>query len=528
MAKKSRSPRPNQPIRHGENATEWVDRFLAGSEDAATLIFARYMNRLTALARTRLSPRLTSRFDADDVVMSAYRSFFIGLRERSFVIASENDLWQLLAQITLRKLYGQVTRHQSKKRSAYRDVVLELSDGTLLPIPSRDPEPNEVAIAVDELEHLLVQLSIAARRAVELRLQGETLTAIAAELRVHERTVRRWLSDARQILLARQQVARCEPSGVLRKPDRVEAIRVASSQSKLEPGESTRRRTSEPRQKVSASCARLPNVFTLNYSDFVLLHMIGSGTSGKVYKAKRLSDSQYFAIKFLRKALVQQSGHLERFLTEFEFIQQLNHPHILPVLGCGQTGQGSTFFAMHLAESDVQQAMSRRSVPIARAIDWLLQAGKGLVHSHRKGIVHCDLKPANLLLTTSKTIWVSDFGLAHRQAELTNRDCLAGTPAFMAPEQVNPAWGAIDQRTDVYGLGATLFAMLTGRAPFVGTRVPDVLSQVASAIMPPEPTELRRTIPAQLARICMRCLQKEPAQRFPSVTVLLQEINRSL
>ena len=145
-----------------DTSLELLSNFSGGSEDAAEAIFARYLHRLTALARLRLSERIARRIDPEDVVLSAYRSFFVAARDGRFVLQREGDLWRLLVSITLHKLHRQVAAHQTAKRSA----TAECTNGLVELIQSRDPTPEEVLIASDELEAIFAVLPPLARRQV--------------------------------------------------------------------------------------------------------------------------------------------------------------------------------------------------------------------------------------------------------------------------------------------------------------------------------------------------------------------------
>ena len=140
--------------------------------------------------------------------------------------------------------------------------------------------------------------------------------------------------------------------------------------------------------------------------------------------------------------------------------------------------------------------------------------------------MHCDLKPSNLLLDTAGGIHVTDFGLAIRPAEdHTSAALLAGTPAFMAPEQVDPCWGPIGPRTDVFGLGAVLYFLLLGTPPHAGSDVAEVLAQVVSGRPVPFPAESREHIPAETLHACRRSLAKQPGDRFATAVDLAEALS---
>jgi RNA polymerase sigma factor (sigma-70 family) len=171
-----------------------------GDEDASREIFERYLARLTALARSRLAPRLARRTDPEDIVLSAYRSFFVGARDGRFVLQRSGDLWRLLVSITLHKLYRQVKRHSAESRDVQREKILEEAHAF-----SQEPTAEEAVALADELEAVLKPLDPLLRRVLELRLQGQSLEEIAAITMRSERTVRRSLAELREAIASRRE-----------------------------------------------------------------------------------------------------------------------------------------------------------------------------------------------------------------------------------------------------------------------------------------------------------------------------------
>jgi serine/threonine-protein kinase len=167
---------------------------------------------------------------------------------------------------------------------------------------------------------------------------------------------------------------------------------------------------------------------------------------------------------------------------------------------------------------DLEVQIGTGPVAIFEAVGWIVEACSAIQHAHDNGIIHCDLKPSNLLLDRDRKIRVTDFGLARSVAdELVD---ISGTPGFMAPEQVSGYWGPISPRTDVYGLGSVLYALLTGRPPYDGNRIADVLAKVVSAQTVCPPSQSRPEISDSLNDICQRCLSKSPDARFATAREL--------
>ena len=176
-----------------DDSAELVRRWRDGDQQAAEALYRRYAERLMALARSRLSEKLSRRLDAEDVVQSAYRSFFAGACADRFVLQRGGDLWRLLVAITLHKLQHQVEHHRAAKRSIDRERTLDGDDplsGVAPELVAREPSPAEAAAVVDELEAVLRRLSPSHRRMVELRLQGHTIEEIATDANRSERMVR--------------------------------------------------------------------------------------------------------------------------------------------------------------------------------------------------------------------------------------------------------------------------------------------------------------------------------------------------
>jgi RNA polymerase sigma factor (sigma-70 family) len=177
-----------------------LERYRQGDDTAAEELFSRYFQRLTSLARSRLSPRLARRTDPEDIVLSVYRSFFIDARAGRFTLSRGGDLWRLLASITKHKLLRQARFHGADCRSVDRESSLDGAETGYVFIDGCEPSPGDAAALADELEYVFLKLDAFGKRVLELRLQGAQLSEIAEETGRSERTVRRTLGRIREIL----------------------------------------------------------------------------------------------------------------------------------------------------------------------------------------------------------------------------------------------------------------------------------------------------------------------------------------
>jgi eukaryotic-like serine/threonine-protein kinase len=264
----------------------------------------------------------------------------------------------------------------------------------------------------------------------------------------------------------------------------------------------------------------------LSHHDFLLRCLIGAGGVGKVYQARQHGTGREVAVKFLRKSFLQEPRIVRRFIGEARTVTGLDHPNIVRTQGLGRAGGGSYFIVMDLVDGpNLERIAASRTVSITEAIRWAIDACTALEHAHEMGVIHCDLKPANLLFDATARIRVTDFGLARSLSGQTPGTAeIEGTAPFMAPEQVSRCWGRIDQRTDVYGIGAVLFTLLTGRPPHIGRRIPDILADVVSATPVVPVTGLRPDLPESVGDLCRRCLGKAPEERYRT----MREVNAAL
>ena len=251
---------------------------------------------------------------------------------------------------------------------------------------------------------------------------------------------------------------------------------------------------------------------------------------GSCTSARQVTLNRQVALKMIRAGVLADDVELRRFQNEAEAVAQLDHPGIVPVYEVGEH-QGQRYFSMKLIPggSLADRLDAYKDDPRAAAA-LLAEVAEAVQHAHARGILHRDLKPANILLDEQGKPHVTDFGLAKKleeSIELTQSGAIMGTPAYMAPEQSLGRRGAVTTASDVYGLGAVLYAVLTGRAPFQGDSVVDTLQAVRERPAEP-PSRLNRKVPRDLEVICLKALEKEPRRRYASARELADDLNRWL
>ena len=252
------------------------------------------------------------------------------------------------------------------------------------------------------------------------------------------------------------------------------------------------------------------------FGDYELLKVLGEGGMGIVYKARQLSLNRSVALKMIKASRFSSADELRRFQNEAEAVALLDHPGIVPVYEVGEH-DGQRYFSMKLIEGGnlAEQLGSFQDDPKA-AVALMIEIAEAIQHAHMRGILHRDLKPANILIDAKGHPHITDFGLAKRvgaDVEMTASGAIVGTPAYMSPEQASGRRGTITTATDVYGLGAIFYALLTGKAPFGGESVIETLDAVRTR-SPESPTKLNPKVPRDLELICLKCLEKDPAERY--------------
>jgi WD40 repeat protein len=259
---------------------------------------------------------------------------------------------------------------------------------------------------------------------------------------------------------------------------------------------------------------------------YEILDEVGRGGMGVVYRARHEGLNRLVALKMIRPG-----GDLEeraRFKLEAEAVARLQHPNIVQIFEVGEA-DGRPYCALEFADGgSLAQKLAARPLPPREAARLVEALAGAMQLAHSRNIVHRDLKPANVLLTADGVPKITDFGLArHLDSDrgLTQTGAVVGTPSYMAPEQASGRRQDVGSAADVYALGAVLYECLTGRPPFQGATVLETLDQVRHQ-EPVPPSRLQPKTPRDLETICLKCLRKQPEQRYASAAALAEDLRR--
>jgi tRNA A-37 threonylcarbamoyl transferase component Bud32/tetratricopeptide (TPR) repeat protein len=268
------------------------------------------------------------------------------------------------------------------------------------------------------------------------------------------------------------------------------------------------------------------------FGDYELLETIGEGGMGVVYRARQIRLNREVALKMIRAGRFSTTGEIERFSREAEAAAGLAHPGIVPVFEIG-VEEGRHYFTMALIDGlSLADHLKNAGGPLEpkSATELMCRVAEAVHYAHEHGVIHRDLKPANILLDEHDMPRVVDFGLAKQvetESGLTFTGQVLGTPSFMSPEQAAGETTLVGPSSDVYALGAVLYALLTGRPPFSAASVTETLRQVQHD-EPVRPRHLNSALPRDLETICLKCLAKEPSKRYASAQEMADELTRYL
>src|SRR6476469_6878155 len=264
--------------------------------------------------------------------------------------------------------------------------------------------------------------------------------------------------------------------------------------------------------------------------DYRFLEQIGRGGQGVVFRARQKSLNRIVALKVIGLGHWATEAHLKRFRLEAEAAASLEHPGIVPIHEVGER-DGQCYFSMKFVEGGQLDEVARRApMSIRRAVKLIAKVARTVHYAHEHGILHRDIKPGNILLDAKGEPHLTDFGLARlveSESSVTHTLEVLGTPSYMAPEQAVGNNAAISSVTDVYGLGAVLYQLLTGQPPFAGGTTYETIKLLLDT-EPRQPRQLNPKIDRDLSTICLKCLEKDPKRRYSSALALAEDLERWL
>jgi TolB-like protein/Flp pilus assembly protein TadD len=266
------------------------------------------------------------------------------------------------------------------------------------------------------------------------------------------------------------------------------------------------------------------------FGDYELLEEVGRGGQGVVFRAWQKSLNRTVAVKIIGIGQLTTNAHLKRLRREAEAAAKLNHPGIVPVYEVGER-DGTYYFSMRFVEGDcLDEVVSRGSMSVQQAAELIAKVARTVHYAHEHGILHRDIKPGNILLDANGEPHLTDFGLARlveQGSTVTGSLEVMGTPSYMAPEQAVGNNAAVSSATDVYGLGAVLYELLTGHPPFAGGTTYETIHLLLDS-EPRQPRLWNRKVDRDLSAVCLKCLEKGPRHRYSSALALAEDLERWL
>src|SRR6516225_10116281 len=273
-----------------------------------------------------------------------------------------------------------------------------------------------------------------------------------------------------------------------------------------------------------------PSRMKMEFGDYALLEEIGRGGQAVVYRAHQKSLNRTVALKLLGLGPWTTETHLKRFRREAEAAASLQHPGIVPIYEVGERN-GQCYFSMQFVEGgQLDEVVTREPMPIRRAVELIVKVAGTVHYAHEHGILHRDIKPGNILLDKNGEPHLTDFGLARlldTQSSVTRTIDVLGTPSYMAPEQAGGETTKLGKATDVYGLGAVLYQLLTGQPPFAGGTTYETIRLLRDT-EPRPPRLLNPKVDRDLSIICLKCLEKDPQRRYSSALALAEDLEHWL
>jgi serine/threonine protein kinase len=264
--------------------------------------------------------------------------------------------------------------------------------------------------------------------------------------------------------------------------------------------------------------------------DYELLEEVGRGGQGVVFRARQKSLNRTVALKVINLGQWASEAHVKRFRQEALSAASLNHPRIVPIYEVGEC-DGACYFGMGFIEGgQLDEVVKRAPMSIRQSAELIAKVARTVHYAHEHGILHGDIKPGNILLDQQGEPHLIDFGLARlveSESTVTRTLEVLGTPSYMAPEQAAGNNAQLTSATDVYGLGAVLYQLLTGHPPFAGGTTYETIKLLLDT-EPRRPRLLNAKIDRELSTICLRCLEKDPKRRYSSALALAEDLEHWL
>ena len=282
----------------------------------------------------------------------------------------------------------------------------------------------------------------------------------------------------------------------------------------------------QPESKTAVRAAKILG----ELGDYELLEEVGRGGQGVVFRARQKSLNRIVALKVIGLGQWATKAHLKRFRLEAEAAASLDHPCIVPIYEVGER-DGQCYFSMKFVEGgQLDEVVKDAPMSIRQAVELIAKVARTVHYAHEHGILHRDIKPGNILLDEKGEPHLTDFGLARlveSESTITRTLEVLGTPSYMAPEQAAGNNAELTNATDVYGLGAVLYQLLTGHPPFAGGTTYETIKLLLET-EPRLPRLWNAKVDRDISTICLKCLEKDPQRRYSSALALAEDLERWL
>jgi eukaryotic-like serine/threonine-protein kinase len=283
--------------------------------------------------------------------------------------------------------------------------------------------------------------------------------------------------------------------------------------------------------RESSRASEAPLKPDTRFGDYELLERLGQGATATVYRARQVSLGRVVALKLMSDGDLEKEADVQRFRFGAEAAAELNHPNIAPIYEVGEQ-DGVPFFTMRLFEGGtLAEALGRLQKEQVDAVALVAKVARAVHYAHERGVLHRDLKPANIVLDERDEPHVVDFGFAKRldeRALSSKPSMVVGTVPYMAPEQAAGAARSLTFASDIYALGVILYELLTGEVPYQGLELAELFERLKSNERVRSPRALDANIDRELEYVCLKCLEKDPARRYPTAARMAQDLERWL